>query len=221
MLDVNTFATGAQLAFENSLSLFEAAVILEQQKKYPIANSLLVLAAEEASKAYVIRARDVILKDGDETFNGVFKSHDIKIDFIRGHRFLSIFFNKMLELELEPLIRAKVSGEDITPEAFTKTRKEGFQQLLKWLKDETYEKTDLNKELGWWRNVKDEKERGFYVGFKRSKWTSPNNISRKHYLNTKRYVSNYISIVKESFEIEITRQEFDEYKKQFLVHLNL
>ena len=71
-MDKEAYIKGFQLTFENAKRLFNAAEILEVQKEFPIANSLLVLCAEEGMKAFMIITQhfypEKILDDFSKSF---------------------------------------------------------------------------------------------------------------------------------------------------------
>lgn len=213
----DTFEEGAKLVMANAICLYKAALTLEASEQYPIANSLLILAAEEASKASVIKMKEITLQREDEEFKKVFNEHTIKLEFIRNRTIVSTILKKMFELEIDPLISK--TGE-ITIEELDEIVKKGKRDFINWLERETYDKTELNKEIGWWKNAKAQKEEGFYVNYRKGNWLTPVRIKKKQYLNTKRNVSRFIDRIKEDFELNVSSEEFRAFREQVNLLMN-
>ena len=190
---------GFRLTFGNAKRLFNAAEVLESKKELPIANSLLVLCAEEAMKAYTIITQHFYPEKILEGFDKVFEDHKHKLDSIRSMSGISQILEKFGELYHNPILE-----NIIDPKEDPKTLKErSFENLLAWLENEAEsDDTDLAKEDNWWKHAKTMKENGFYVGFNNGRWTSPSSLKKEQYHKTKKYVGTFLGRIEVLYNLD-------------------
>ena len=74
------YEDAARLSYENSIDLFEEAVILYNSSKYARAYSLCVLACEEFAKAFLCKCKSVgAIQADDLKFRKYISRHDFKL----------------------------------------------------------------------------------------------------------------------------------------------
>jgi AbiV family abortive infection protein len=201
-LHTDTWIKGFRLIFENAQRLYKAAEVLEEKKEYPIANSLLILAAEEAVKAYIVITQHFFPGGTVERFDEFFEQHKTKLDAIRGITGYYTMFKKFDELLYRPRIEAAGKSD----EEFESVKKESFQNIKSWLQAQvdSKAKSELSVQAGWWRQAKDMREKGFYVSlFNNVRWESPAVITKKKYIQTKEYVSGFMSLVEQMYNADM------------------
>lgn len=203
-----TLIEGCKLAFENAERLFKAATTLAESGEYPIANSLLILAAEEASKAASIKLSAMFKMDA-KMFRDIFKKHEVKIDMIKAQTGMSELMSQMFEIELGPLLNHVKNGEEMTNETFTRLAKEGRENYINKIINDgfTLEETD------WWETVSIVKQEGFYLWYNGGKWKSPTSITEEQYKKTFTNVTNYFDRAKRVCESDFNDKDYQEFKE--------
>lgn len=93
--DKASFIKGGKLCLKNAQNHFEAAELLGEEKKFGLGNSHLVLAAEEASKAYILLARSIIGNKEKKSFKELFRYHKPKQEMSQGLSVLLIMQETM------------------------------------------------------------------------------------------------------------------------------
>lgn len=211
------FDDGASLAFENAMRLYNSAILLSEKKIYSVANSLLILSAEEASKAFAIKVQGLNPEKLDDTFKKSFEDHKTKIDIIRGIVFVSTLFRKMFQFEMEPLIADAQKEPDFDKriELISHYRKKGFDDLVNWLKTEKASKNDMSAELKWWKHAKVLKESGFYLEVNNNKWQSPFKITKATFNRSLKFVQSYLNYVEKAVDTDFNSEELQKFKDDF------
>jgi AbiV family abortive infection protein len=212
MNEKTDYTKGANLTFENATRLFKAAEVLENSNEFAIANSLMVLAAEEAVKAFIIININVFPESKNSSFNASFTDHKSKLKTIKSIRALSSLITGFVDLWFIPMLENLDKPKEERP----KHRAQTFNNLIKWLKVESeYKDTDMSKESQWWDNAKTIKESGFYVGINNGKWLLPTSITRAKYMASKKYVSTFLEQVKTVLEFDFNSEEFLRFRTEF------
>lgn len=213
-MDTNNYEEGFRLAFENAKRLFKSAEALENEKEFPVANSLLILAAEEGVKAYTILIKHFLPDKNLDSYKMVFKDHTFKLQFLSGIVLFVEIIKKFYEYFHYPVLQ----NADKTPEEITKIKSRCIKKFVNWSKRAARSETSkLSKQLDWWENAKTMKEKGFYVGHNNKKWVSPSLINRKDYLRTKKYVEEFFQLLDYIYGLDFhdksTRKDFSEIKQ--------
>ncbi len=188
-LNKDQFLKGFQLTYDNSIRLFNAAVILEEKKQYPVANSLLILSAEEGIKAFAIITQSFYPEKEIENFGDFFRKHDFKIDNIRRLMVFTQLYQNFFKFFYDPII------ENIkkTPEEIKVTRAKRLQKLVDWLKNDAMaDNNELSKQNVWWKYVNNMKKNCFYVNYNEGQWSTPASLKKVQYDKTKKYVGDFI-----------------------------
>ncbi|MEQ9168257.1 MAG: AbiV family abortive infection protein [Fulvivirga sp.] len=198
-MDKDSYIKGFRLTFENAQRLFNASITLEEKNELAIANSLLVLCAEEGMKAYTIITQHFYPEKILEDFDKSFEDHKHKLEAIRSITGISQMFKKFGELYYYPIIENIIESK----ENAKKLKDKSFQNLLGWLKNEVKSNdTELAKQNIWWKHAKTMKENGFYVGYNKGHWTNPSSIKKENYLKTKKYVSEFLSQIEVLYNLD-------------------
>ncbi len=206
------YILGAKLTFENAKRLFKAAETLEGIKDYPTANSLLVLSAEEAVKAFSILNQGVFPEANKQGFEASFTDHKTKLKTIQSIRVITGIIHGFIDHWYKPMLE----NIDLANKEQTAHRKTTFNGLLNWIQNEAkIPDTPMAKERKWWDNAKTMKESGFYVGFNQGKWHLPNSITRSKYLSSKNYVYVFIGQMEFLIQFDFNSDVFKEYKRNF------
>jgi len=201
-MDKVAYIKGFRLTFENAKRLFNAAETLENKKEFAIANSLLVLCAEEGMKAYTILTQHFFPEKIIDNFDKNFEHHKTKLEVIRSITGISQIFKKFGELYYNPILENIISEKKEDPK---KLKDKSFQNLLDWLNNEAEsDDTDLAKENDWWKQANTMKKNGFYVGFNKGdkQWTIPSSIKKDVYLKTKKYVNNFMKQIETLYNLD-------------------
>ena len=210
-MDKSTFKEGFSLCFENSERLFKAAEILEKQNEYPIANSLLILSSEEAAKSFHVLIKQLIPEKKFEYFDKSFYDHKHKFETIRSLVALATIMRKWGENFYSPAIDNLIAGK--SKEEVEQGKLDGVDKMIKWFQEVNDNKNnDLSEQSEWWQQAKTKKENGFYVGFNNGKWESPILIMEQDYIETKKYVGNFLSQIETIYKYSIDEEFIQEIK---------
>ena len=115
-----------------------------------------------------------------------------KINSIKSSIFSIELFTKFFEFLYDPQIKDIM----VSKSELKNIRSEGINKLILWLENMANSKNDyISVQLKWWENAKTMKVNGFYVGFKKGKWYKPSSIKKPHYIQTKKYVGDFLSRV--------------------------
>lgn len=207
MSNSSIYLKGSKLAYENAKRLFTSAEHLASVGEFPVANSLLVLSAEEAIKSLSILNHYLLPGEEQLDLKLMFEDHKYKINTVRSLIVFGRMSRMMMDLYYLPVYNAlRDDAGDIS-----EIKSKSFDTLMNWLRNEAKGKnTDLSIENKWWISAKAEKESGLYVGFndKNSKWQSPSIITQKRYLKSKRYVEPFLLEVESIVNVDFESKEF-------------
>jgi len=193
MITDEFYLEGAKLANRNALAHFRAAKYLAAHVNYGIANSHLILAAEEAIKAFVLCRKYAGDKITDDKFKPFFLNHTYKHGFLKRslrkidpmHKISTALISAMsTDKALERLEKEK--GIRMTKREFLKLARKRFN-LIDGEKE--------HKEIAdWLDNANDMKNSGFYVGLPRraNKWLLPNAVTEEQFNESLRIVTHII-----------------------------
>lgn len=201
-MDTDIYMKGFRLTFENAKRLFVAAEVLEKTKEFAIANSLLVLSAEEGMKAYTVLTQHHFPEKILEDFDKSFQDHKHKLETIRSLTSISQIMQKFYELITEPIIE----NIEKSVEEISKVKSQGVKDTVKWLEsqiDSNGKETDMAKQNRWWKQAKTLKENGFYVGFNKGQWITPSSTKKQNYLITKEYVGDFIEQLEVLYTVDL------------------
>jgi AbiV family abortive infection protein len=211
-MESKQFNDGARLAFENAMQLYHSSKLLADSKIYPTANSLLILAAEEASKAIAIKVQCLNPTKLDGTFKKSFEDHKSKIEIIRATVFVSTILKKMVQPEFDSLLLEAEKEPDFDKrlELLGYHKKKSIDNFLIWLKTEERDKNGLSSELKWWKHAKTLKEDGLYLGIGGGGWLEPSKITKTTYNKSLKIIQTYLDYVKSAIDVD-----FKEFKSTF------
>lgn len=160
---------------KNADDLFTVAKCAAEKWKYGCATSLLILGAEEYSKAIIVllHAHCVNVFHIDQAVK-VFRDHKSKHDVASAFELLNL---------LAPVIKIV--------ECFSKSSLKNVEGILNWIVQLSSELSEGLSEterifdnLDWWKNADEFKQKGFYSNYD-DILIVPNHISRKEYDNAK------------------------------------
>jgi AbiV family abortive infection protein len=210
MKNIVDFKQGYTLAMENTLAHFQAAELIAEKNNYGIANSHLILASEEAIKAYMSYSKfyepEMVIKD----FESYFSNHKLKHKAIKDISFFKNFMIEIMKVTIKPMKQlAKEKKWDFTDDELLAKRKEGVEDLIKWLG--TIPDIDHNEQ--WWNEANTNKNNGFYVNVINNRWQFPNQITKEDYEKSHKIVSEIIELVQILPQIETDIEMQEQYQK--------
>jgi AbiV family abortive infection protein len=211
----DTYITGFKLIFENAKRLYNAAEILAEKKEYAIANSLLVLCAEEAMKAHTVITQHFFPQEILDSFNKNFEDHKTKLESIRGIIMFLQLTNKMHEFIYDPLIENAINHKK---EDIKRIKAEGIQKFVDWTNNIVDAKnTDLDEENNWWKQANTLKQNGFYVGLNKGnkQWIVPTSITKNRYVKTHKYVSNFLQQIEVIYNLNLENEDVNKMVRLF------
>ena len=202
-MDKDNYEKGFRLTFENAQRLFTAAETLEVNKEFiHISNSLMILAAEEAMKAYTILTQHFFPEKPVEDFNKFFEDHKHKLDTIRSIIGIKQIYQIFDEYWRNPILE----NLDKSTDELAKIKSDGIANIVKRLNIEAdSNKTDMALQNKWWQHAQTMKENGFYVGYNKGSgaWADPVSIKKENYVKTKKYVSEFIESVSMLYKVDL------------------
>jgi AbiV family abortive infection protein len=212
------YIQGFKLSVENAKRLFDAAEVLAKTKEYPIANSLLILSAEEAAKAFYLFMQhhypDMVEK---KSLEKVFKDHDFKLEAIRQLSTMGIIMEAMSNILYVPVIKAII--KDKSDKEISQIKNDRVTNMKNWFEGAVKNKSHLSQTDMWWKHAEKLKEKGFYVELHRDKWSSPTtNVKKSTYTISKKYVEQIIKRIEgiyNHFDSDFMNEQIKEGKKIF------
>ena len=191
------FKVGYELAILNANNHIKVAELTSKEICYGIANSHLVLAAEEAIKAYMIftRAYDPTFEIKD--FDKFFENHKHKHHAISELSYQHVFWTKILEISTNPFYEL-LKKDDFSTDDVINAKDKGVDNLIEWL--ETIPEIDHDEQ--WWNEANNNKNRGFYINKNNNTWQSPNDITEQQYNESYKIVRSIVDIVNKLKSIE-------------------
>lgn len=175
---------GFTLCRENAKQHIRCAELIFEKQIYGIANSHLILGAEEAIKATLLLARYLNVDSQIESITPYFRSHGAKHkkgkEMDEGYKAIVPIINAL---------KAILSRDVLSI----------IQNVLKLINPHT--------SAGWWGRANDQKNRGFYVDYTGGKWILPTHFSSEDYLDSKKVVQEIFDVLKLTESLKI-----DDYK---------
>lgn len=202
-LSKEEYETGCKLAFRNAQSHLKSAIEVSKINEFGIANSLIILSAEELSKAFVLKIKSLDNKFPINNLYKYFENHKIKHDSII-NLVISIAFQ-----ENEPETYNGDSKKEFS--IYWKAAKYLYTIIIfavlniftkkifkhnENIEDETVDKEN-NTNLHHVSHFNEIKESGFYLGFDyvQETWKAPLE------LNTKDEFNEYKKIIEDVFDL--------------------
>lgn len=186
---------GAAAALEGAQALVRDAELLAAHGSYGRAIALLILGAEEATKALTLHVTS-ITSDLPGAWDEVFWNHRAK------HQVL--YFGAVMVAVLGT-IRHEIDGATVAmTTAFGLPADEiPMEDALAWLESyfTTPERTALleaaeakaTADAAWWQRADRVKQRGFYVEFQRGRWHSPALLGESEYIQVRERVLGHLA----------------------------
>lgn len=196
---------GMKTCLNNSNNHFKCAEELEKIAQYGIANSHLILSAEEGIKSLLFLSKilDINIKEID--ISSYFKKHKPKHTTAK-EIYWSFKYNEQINSEATESIKIRIN-EYI------------FKQNGQYILDEDRIKKDMNREVllrgrqlkyrqwktswdiekkeeKWWDKADYYKNRGFYVNNYNNQWETPDDITNEIYSESKVIVTNLLSYLR-------------------------
>ncbi len=195
MLD---YLEGYRRTLQNAQELVKVAE-LAKSVCFGKANSLLILAVEEAVKAGMIYSRHFDPNSEEPSFDKYFKDHKFKHNATNAIERMGNLFEEMSNVMMEP-IQQKIEerGELLTKEEAQEEYTKAWERLEKFL-------TALNAEIdegglpdandNWWNQANDKKNKGLYVTLNKGtqKWETPGDITERQYQQSYEIVTGFIN----------------------------
>lgn len=209
---------GMALSLENSNKHYKAAIAIEKEELYGIANSHLILSSEEGIKALLFLTKILGVELSSVDISPFFKKHAPKHKAAKEVYWEFKYYGEIINLvtkelhsKKEDYIIIKNGKPALNEEKFRIDYVRGIElkkrQLLISQLRENWDEEE--KEQKWWNKADYYKNRGFYVNFYNNKWESPNDITKEKYLESKKIVTTIISFLNDS----CTRQDLEEIKE--------
>lgn len=189
MINKIDYKKGFEYAFNNTKAHFNAAELLASNINYGLANSHLILAAEEAVKAYIIFTKHYDSELEIPDFNKYFENHKHKHNTIRDMTFFFSLLMQMSMISIKPTLRLlKKNKKNISEKELKEKFEKGIDNLIDYLN--SVPKIDNNEQ--WWNEANNNKNRGFYVNIINNSWQSPNQITEQDYYKSLKIVQEII-----------------------------
>ena len=209
------FKKGFQIIMHNSNELLGSAKILERNEKYAPAIALLVLAAEEAMKAYTAITQSMFPESEKNEFKKFYKDHKTKLETIRTTVMMSQLFEKNIEIVL-----AEVMNKDEN-EKGNDAYNRGMMKFANYLNEEAEGKnSDLDKEMEWWKHTKTLKEDCLYTRPNGKSWHNPQNVKKPLYDKTLQYVEKFIENIDYLNSIDVESEPYKNINSKFKEFIN-
>jgi len=212
------FHKGYKLTIENAFNHLEVAYSIESIS-LGIASSHLILAAEEAVKAFLLfqLGFDKDFHKEAQDFDKYFSNHKFKHKIIRDIELLGNLMATSQEIRLKPF--EGIEPGTVSAEYLQEKNNEGVQNLIKWLNNlnNGTEELDINED--WWKQADSNKNRGLYVNLlkKSGNWDGPFLVKESFYQKSKKIVTLFISKVvalEEVFEIPEVKEMYFEMREK-------
>ena len=185
---------GFRLCTENASVHFEMAELIAKKKHFPMANSHLILAAEEATKALFLYFK-YQLNNIEIPVKSMFKRHSHKHEFAKDNY---EYFHQNLVKILSKIDKSNQNAftdkyfNELTEQSFVESEMQNsvmqlFEMQFKRIKSLNIEESLPN--IHKWFNKADlNKSRGFYSDFVNKQWKTPSVITEEDY-NLSKFLS--------------------------------
>ena len=189
--DPDILKEGGLKSLGNAQNHSDASDTLSKNKQYGLATSHLILAAEEAIKAYELLAISAIGNKNEDNLKVLFRDHNVKLGLVQSLVVLDLLFGRITEALLWQFeyTEGKPTKEEYA--AMKKIQEQKTEKLKEWLITQMEDDSEVAVHADWWRNANKLKKEGFYVDFDGSKWRSPKSFSKKDYKKAHKHV-NYL-----------------------------
>jgi AbiV family abortive infection protein len=171
---------GAKHCLTNATMHFDSAKSIAKLGHYPIANSLLILAAEEAVKGYVLTAAFFSVPLPFK-ISPIFRNHTSK------------------HVQAEDM-EAMVVVSYAMSKAFADPKKNFMNQLVQAIISAATVGMSLDsirsERTKWWKDANNMKNRSLYVDFRNGAWLTEHRISEEEYRKTVGIVEPFLEGVK-------------------------
>jgi len=193
---------GYRKTSRNALHLLEAA---EKTKtiNYGLANSLLILSAEEAVKALMLFSGKFDPESTEEDFDLFFRDHKFKHKTIKSVELWKNLMTTMLDVQFEPIVKliqkAEQEESEPTEEEMLEAKKVGTDKLVLFLREAN--KNDKTASLSpndkWWNAANQSKNNGLYVGYDKGvkKWKTPQDVAEEIYIKSYSIVEPFVKMM--------------------------
>lgn len=178
------YKDGYFLSLENSKSLSKIADKAAQENEFGIACSLKILAAEESIKACSLitmhYSKDVEVKDLNKIFIDHKTKHEILSDtstIINAVNDVSTTEFAVLDYIFETLEKFPTSDKNKIDEFFN-----AFSENFDWVRKVKNSDLKAEESKKYWQKANLQKNRGFYVDYGETKWYTPKDFTKEHYL---------------------------------------
>ncbi|TAL69308.1 MAG: AbiV family abortive infection protein [Bacteroidetes bacterium] len=170
---------GVRYGLNNFLDLYNSAFILKENKKFGIANSLLILSIEELIKAITLFAMLIAKPEDRKWFKDFFEYNNNSDEDNRSLHKKRHEIAKYLKLILSQNNLKKLEGLNTNP-----TTSEIYKIMDKEIDTDQIEKiTSMNFFSKWFDKANDTKNAGIYVGYNK-KWYFPQYIEEKDFIKS-------------------------------------
>lgn len=211
-LDQAKAKEGFDLSLLNEERHIQCAENLAKTREFGIANSHLILGAEEAVKAMILFAIGSDLYPENDYF-GEFADR-----FFRDHKtkhataFMTVFPVILFE-SLMAIITSAVKETNILS-ATDEVKKEFVVRTMKSFYESGFSQSDsFYKEANWWKDANRKKNVGFYVDFVNKKWQTPVSITQQEYHESNEFVKRLLSVIK--YLQSLSGEEISQISKEF------
>jgi AbiV family abortive infection protein len=175
---------GFRLCSNNADVHYNMSALIAKEGHFPMANSHLILAMEEAIKAIFLYLKH-IHNDVDFEVKKMFKKHQHKHEFARDN--FDVFYEKGLEVLGQVNEANKIAYSEERLSQLDQEEAENIRIVALAL-DASYKKmARLNLESSlpniqkWFNKADLQKSRGFYVDFQSKQWKIPQEITKEDY----------------------------------------
>jgi AbiV family abortive infection protein len=175
---------GFRLCADNADVHYDMAVLIAKEGHYPMANSHLILAMEEAVKAVFLYIK-YIQNNVDIEVKEMFYKHQQKHEFARDS--YDVFHRKGLEVlsQINEVFKISFSEEvlsqmDAAEVENVKTNIQALEARYKRIAKLNLEESLPNIHK-WFDEADQCKKKGFYVDFQKTQWKKPDEITQEDY----------------------------------------
>lgn len=177
-LSIKEILIGVRYGLNNFLDLYNSALILNKNKKFGIANSLLILSIEELIKAFTLFAMLIAKSEDRIRFKAVFEYNNTDEDNRSLHK-KRHEIAKYLKLILSQVNIKKFIGASSNP-----PQSEIYKIMDKEIDTEQIKNiASMNFFSKWFDKANETKNNGIYVGYNK-KWYFPQFIEEKDFIKS-------------------------------------
>ena len=175
---------GFCLCSDNADIHYSMAALIAKEGHYPMANSHLILAMEEAVKAIFLYLK-YIKNEVNIDVKKMFKKHQHKHEFARDN--YDVFHNNVIEVLAQIIEAHKISFSEETFSLMDEIEVENIRVNMQALESRYKRIASLNLKESlpnihkWFNKADLRKSRGFYVDFLNNQWKKPDEITKEDY----------------------------------------